>query len=334
MKTKLLIFSTVLTLILSSMMVNYVAAKPFYEGKTIKIIVAFKPGGGSDFYARLIARYMEKYLPGSTFIVKNVPGAGSVIGCNTIYASKPDGLTFGTFSRALPVAQLVGIKGIKFDMTKVSWLGSPSSEIYGLYMSSDKFKGLDDIIKAEKLRMATDGMGSINYITTLLFFRMMGLDNYSFGTGYSGSELDMAVVRGEMDGVFGSYFSRQAIVTSGDARAIVLIGEEKPEGLENIPYIQEIITDKKHKPVIDFLIGLNTVGRPFVGPPGIPKDRLSILQEAFKKAIHDPEGLALAKKANKPIIFISPEACEKWIEGIFNLSQDVIKLLKEGYGIK
>ena len=55
---------------------DYATAKPFYEGKTIKLIVGYKPGGGWDFYGRLMAQFMEKYLPGSTIIVKNIPGAG------------------------------------------------------------------------------------------------------------------------------------------------------------------------------------------------------------------------------------------------------------------
>lgn len=334
MRTKILLFTIVFALLFSSTMAGYTEAKPFYDGKTFKIIVGFKPGGGTDFYARLAARYMSKYLPGSKFIVKNIPGAASIIALNRIYASKPDGLTFGAFSRGLPVAQVVGIKGIKFDMSKVSWLGSPSSETYALFVLSKKFKDLDEIIKTQKIRMAATGLGTNNYLTTLLFFRMMGLDNYSIGTGYSGNELDLVLMRGEMDGVFGSYHSRQALLDSGDGRIIFFISDSKPRGFEHVPYIQDIITEQKHKPAIDFLLGLNMVGRPFVGPPGIPKDRLTILREAFKKAFYDPGSIKLAKKANKPLIYISPEKAEKWVEGLFNLPPDVIKMLKEAYGVK
>ena len=334
MRKKILFFSIISALSLSLMMTSPTVAKPFYEGKTIKIIVGYKPGGGYDFYGRFVAKYMQKYLPGSTIIVKNAPGAGSVIAANEIYLSKPDGLTLGTFSRALPAVQLAGIKAVKYDMAKFGWLGSPCSEIYGLYASSKKYKSLDDIIKAKHVRMATDSLGSVSYLTTLLFFKMMELENYTFGTGYSGGELDLSIVRGEMDALFGSYYSRQGIMDSGDATPFLFIGKSKPAGYEHVPYIQDIVTDKKHKPAYDFLIGLNVVGRPFVGPPGIPKDRLTILRKAFKKAVEDPESIKFAKKANRPLSFISPESCEEWVKGIFELPPDVVANIKAAFGIK
>jgi len=309
-------------------------AKPFYEGKTIRILVGYKPGGGYDFYGRFMAKFMQKYLPGSTIIVKNVPGAGSVIAANEIYLSKPNGLTIGTFSRSLPAVQLAGVKAVKFDFAKLSWLGSPCSEVYGLYASTKKYKGLDDIVKAENNRMATDSLGSVSYLTTLLTFKMMGMENFSFGTGYSGGELDLSIVRGEMDALFGSFYSRQGIMQSGDAFPILFIGNFKPAGYEQVPYIQDIITDKQHQPGVDFLIGLNVVGRPFVGPPGIPTDRLQMLRDAFKKAVEDPEAISFAKKANRPLSYIPPEHCEKWAKGIFKLPPNVVANIKEAFGIK
>src|SRR4051794_20119078 len=100
----------------------------FYKGKTVTYIVATAPGGGYDLYGRLVAEYMQKYLPGSTFVVKNVPGAGHLIGANTIYASKADGLTLGTFNTGLIYNQLIGREGVRFDLTKMSWIGKAASD--------------------------------------------------------------------------------------------------------------------------------------------------------------------------------------------------------------
>src|SRR6266567_8465664 len=100
----------------------------FFKDKTVNYIVATAPGGGYDTYGRLVAEYMQKYLPGSTFVVKNVPGAGHLVGTNSIYASRPDGLTIGTFNTGLVYNQLVGLEGVRFDLTKMSWLGKAGSD--------------------------------------------------------------------------------------------------------------------------------------------------------------------------------------------------------------
>ena len=99
-----------------------------YKGKTVTYIVPTEPGGGYDLYGRLVAEYMQKHLPGSTFVVKNVPGAGQLVGGNTIYASKPDGLTIGTFNTGLIYKQLSGLEGVRFDLNKMSWIGKAASD--------------------------------------------------------------------------------------------------------------------------------------------------------------------------------------------------------------
>jgi tripartite-type tricarboxylate transporter receptor subunit TctC len=104
------------------------ADKAFFNGKTVTYIVATSPGGGYDTYGRLVAEYMQKYLPGSTFVVRNMPGAGHLVGTNALFASKPDGLTLGTFNTGLIYTQLAKHQGVKFDLTKMSWIGRPRQD--------------------------------------------------------------------------------------------------------------------------------------------------------------------------------------------------------------
>jgi len=309
-------------------------AKPFYDGKVIKIIVATKPGGGYDYYGRLMATFMQKYLPGSTFIVKNMPGAGHVVGANAVYRAKPNGLTIGTFNRAVGITQVAGVKGVRFDFPKFSWLGSPSSELYCYIVHKDTFKNLDEVLKAENVRVASSGVGSIAYLTTLLFYQMLGQENYTIGTGYAGGETELSILRKEMDGTFGSFHSRKQMVDQGYGRIVLLIGKTKPAGYEDVPFIEDIIKEPKYKPVIGLLRGINLVGRPFAGPPGIPQDRLKILQDAFKKACNDPELLKIAEKAQKPIDFVSPEDAEVYTKHLLDLPPDVVVQIKKAHGIE
>ncbi len=329
-KKSTLIFITLLFLVLSFFS-NYAAAKPFYEGKVIKIIVCTKPGGAYDFYARLMANFMKKYLPGSTIIVKNVVGAGQVIGANTIYLAKPDGLTFGVLNRASGITQISGIKGVKYDLSKMSWLGSPASELTAFIVNAKKFKNLDDVLKTDNMRMATGGVGTVAYVTTLLFYKMIGQNNYTIGTGYAGGEIEMSIMRGAMDGDFGAFQSRQVMLKEGYGRLLMFIGKEKPAGFEDVPLIQEVIKDKKHKPLIDLLMSVNVIGKPFAGPPGIPKDRLEILREAFTKALHDPELLKQAKMADRPINFENYEKCEEYARILLELHPDVVNTVKSAF---
>lgn len=327
-KKTLLILWTILSILLGAAVIE---AKPFYEGKIIKIIVATKPGGGYDYYARLMAPFLQKYLPGSTVIVKNMPGAGHVIGTNATYLAKPDGLTIGTFNRAVGMTQVAGMKGVRFDFSKFKWLGSPSEEIYCLVVNSESFKNMGEVLKADKLRMATSGVGTVAYITTILFYQMLGQKNFSIGTGYAGGEVELAIMRKEMDGNFGSFDSRKSMVDSGFGRFIVFIGKTKPVGYESVPFIEEVITDPKHRPVIALLKGLNTVGRPFAVSPDTPDDRLKVLKEAFKKSVRDPELLQTAKKGDRPIDFVSAEECEAWAKSLLKLPPEIVTTIKNAY---
>src|SRR5215470_3547389 len=99
------------------------ATADYFKGKTITYIVATSPGGGYDTYGRLISRYLQMHLPGSRILVKNVPGAGNIIGANEIYSAKADGLTIGMFNTGLIYDQLIKRQGVMFDLTKFSWTG-------------------------------------------------------------------------------------------------------------------------------------------------------------------------------------------------------------------
>jgi len=308
-------------------------AKPFYEGKVIKIIVTTKPGGGYDFYGRLVAPYMQKYLPGSTVIVKNVPGGGHLIGTNTIYKAKPDGLTLGTFNRAIGLMQVIGYKGVRFDFKNFSWLGSASTELYSYCVSAKKYQSIDDVMNAQSTRIATSGLGGMNHITAVLFYYMMGKNNYSLGTGYEGGETSMAIMRGEMDGAFGSFDSRKGMVDDGFGRFVMFIGKKKPAGYENVPFIQDVAKEQRFQSVNKFLVGMQEIGRPFAGPPGIPADRLKVLREAFEKAVNDPQCAAFAKKADRPVEFGSVKDTVEWATDIFSLPADVVQVLKKAHGV-
>ena len=332
MKKNVFISIAVVLLLLISFTTD-AAAEPFYQDKTVKLIVTTKPGGGYDFYGRLISSFMQKHMPGSTFVVKNVPGAGHVIGTNQIFHARPDGLTFGTFNRAIPFAQVGRMKGVNFDVSKMSWIGSATTEIYSLIMVK-KFKNLDAVKKANRVTLATGGVGNTNFVIGSLVKKIMGLDNMENIGGYHGGEGELAMMRGEIDGQFASWNSIKQFVAEGHGLPVMFIAKKQPEGYGHIPLVQDVVLAPVHKPVVNLMLTVNLLGRPFAGPPSIPDNRLKIIRKAFKKACEDPELLKIAGKLERSIEYTSGEEAYKLAKEIINLSPKMSALIKEAYGVK
>lgn len=275
----------------------------FYNGKTVTFVVATAAGGGYDTYARQIAPYIQKYLPGSTVIVKNSPGAGHIIGANEVYAAKPDGLTFGTFNTALIFSQIVGAQGIQFDLTKYSWIAKLSSDNRVLLMGAKTpYKTFDDAVKASATTpvvLSSAGVSSASNIDALLLQQAMGL-KVKMIAGYTGNDSDLAILRGEVEGEVGSASSLAHFVDTGDGRILLQIGMKKDPALGNVPLLSDIAPANK-KAISDLLLVDASIGRLVAAPPGLPEARRLALVQAFQKATADPEYLANMQKAKLPV---------------------------------
>jgi tripartite-type tricarboxylate transporter receptor subunit TctC len=275
----------------------------FYNGKTVTFVVATSAGGGYDTYARQIAPYIQKYLPGSTVIVKNSPGAGHIIGANEVYAAKPDGLTFGTFNTALIFSQIVGAQGIQFDLTKYSWIAKLSSDNRVLLMGAKTpYKTFDDAVKASATTpvvLSSAGVSSASNIDALLLQQAMGL-KVKMIAGYTGNDSDLAILRGEVEGEIGSSSSLAHFVDSGEGRILLQIGMKKDPALGNVPLLSDIAPANK-KAISDLLLVDASIGRLVAAPPGLPEARRLALVQAFQKATADPEYLANMQKAKLPV---------------------------------
>lgn len=332
-RIKLVLIPVALLLVFSAT-VTRSQAKPFYQGETITLIVATKAGGGYDFYGRLIGKFMQKYLPGSTVIVKNVPGAGHIIGTNAIYSAKPDGLTIGIFNRAIPFTQIAGLDGVRFDLTKMSWIGSATPEPSYSFIVTDRFKSLDDVSKADRVIVASGGAGNFSDVAASLFIQMSGLDNLKIVRGYYGNEPELAMMRGEVDGQFVSFNSVSRFVEDQHAHPVLFIGDSPVTGYEQVPLISEVITDEQYRPVVNLLLAVNILGRPFAGPPGIPQERLEILRDAFEKACSDPGLLEIASKAQRPIKPITGERAQQLVAEIIRIPEATRAQIKASYGAR
>jgi len=270
----------------------------FYKGKTVTYIVATSAGGGYDSYGRLVADFMQKYLPGSTFVVKNMPGAGHLIGANAIYASKPDGLTIGTFNTGLIYNQMIGREGVKFDLTKMSWIGKAASEPRSIVISAKSpIKSFKDLQESKQtVNFATSGVGSASYVETKVLTDALKLP-IKIIAGYSGTEDMMAMRRDEVVGIIGSRSSFEEFVKNGYGRFIAQIGGKD----KDVPQLSSLVTDPNARALVALIHSQGEIARLTAGPPNIPKDRLEALRTAYKKALEDKDLQARAEKLGRPL---------------------------------
>ncbi len=299
--------------------------KAYFNGKTVEWIVTTAPGGGHDFWARLASNTMEKKLPGSSFVVKNRPGAGHIIGVNLIYAAPPNGLTLGNFTTGLVYSQVLKQKGIRFDLAKMSWIGKLASEPRTLSVPKDsKFKTFEDLLKTkETVKFSASGVGSGSYTDSFMIGTAFGLP-YKIITGYSGSQSALAMLRGEVDLLMGSEDSALSYQRSGQLRIIMQVDGD----VKGVQDARDYAKNPQAKAVMKLLANMGRLSRIIAGPPNIVPDRLEALRAAFKETVADKDFIAAAKKAGRSLEPGYGEAVQQKIVELMDQPPEVVALLK------
>ena len=306
-----MIFSLLVILLLGSYS-ELRAQTPFYQGKTITVIAAASAGSAYDLYARLMAQFMGKHIPGNpNFIVQNMTGAGSIIGANYLYnVSKPDGLTIGAIQPSIYFNQLMQQKEVRYDWAKFAWIGSSDKSDYLLYMRADQpYKTLADVRKAkEPPKCGSTGAGTSGSYMPKLLEEVLGT-KFTIVAGYQGGgEIDLAVERGELhcrSFTIQAYHSREPYHTwrkKGFARILMQTGQTRDPRIADTPTLRELMdeykTPESDRRLVLMVLAANDFGRPIVAPPGLAADRLKVLREAFLNTMKDPDLLAEAKRKN------------------------------------
>jgi len=335
LKASLILFLLFLTLCAADAR----AQSPYYQGKTVRIIVGSTTGGGYDLWARLLAQHLGKYVPGHpSFIVQNMPGAGSLVPANHIYnLAKPDGLTLGAILPALYFDQLVGRKEVQFDWPKFTWIGSPEQNVPLHYMRADSaYKTVDEIRNAkEPPRCGSSGTGTSGHYIPRLLEETLGLKHTIVGGYQGGSEIDLAVEKGEVhcwSPLIATFFGREPYIRwykSGFVRVVIQMGSKRDPRLENVPTIYELMeqhnTPDTGKRLARVVLTAATLGRPIVAPPGLPPERTKILRDAYVNMLKDPELLAEAKKRRWEVDPLSGDELSKMANEVLTQPKNVIE---------
>ncbi|MBC7082375.1 MAG: tripartite tricarboxylate transporter substrate binding protein [Firmicutes bacterium] len=289
----------------------------FFKGKVIKFIVPYSVGGGFDSYARAIAPYLEKYIPGVTVVVQNVPGGGGMIGINTLYAAEPDGLTIGIAHGAGAVInQVLKTPGTRFKLEEMNWLARVTTEpLVTVVSGKSAFKTVEDFKNAGRpIVFAQTGVGSGDYYGSLLLLKALGI-NYKVVTGFPGSrEANLAVVRGEgVDGTSAFYGSLLPLIAAGDVRPVVQLAFKRHKDMPNVPTALEIVTDTNRE-LVQALTSLFEIKYIIGAPPKVPAERVAALRSAFDKVFADREFIDWSVKMKCPVDYLNGAELDKAVE--------------------
>ncbi len=322
---------------------GHAQTEPYYQGKTIRIIVGFSAGGLSDQWARMFSRAMPKFLPGHpNIIVQNMPGASSVVASNYIYnAAKPDGLTVGIPNSSLYLTQLIGRPEVKFDVRKFDWIGTQEKWTQMLYFRADSpYKSIGDVIKAkEPPKCGASGFASSGYILPKVLEETVGA-KFTVIVGYAGGkEIDLAVEKGEVvcrGHDISSHFGREPFNTwhaKRYDRHLVQDARTRDPRLPETPTIWEIMNEYKtpqvSRSVAETVLSANDFGRAMIAPPGTRAEIVKMLRAAYAQALKDPELISEAKKSNLDIDYTPGEQLQKLAREVMDQSAEVIERVKK-----
>ena len=319
------------------------AQESFFKGKQVRIIVGLSSGGGYDRAARLMARYIGKYITGNPdMVVQNMPGAGSVSAANYVWGvAKPDGLTLLAPHNNFYLSQLSGQKEVQFDLPKFQWIGSLENDDMMLFARADApFKSMSEIVRSTELpKCGSTGVGSSDYVMSKILEETIGA-KVQHVTGYPGSsEIAIAMERGEvqcMGLTISTYYGREPFLTwlkTKFVRFLAQSGRQRDPRVADAPTIYELMNEYKtaatKRRVAEAMLQGGEWARPLMAPPATPADRVAVLRAAYQQAAKDPELLAEAKKLRIEVTPLNGEKLQGMAKEVMNQPPEVIAQVKK-----
>jgi hypothetical protein len=315
------------------------SAEDFYKGKNVIMAIGFAPGGSHDLNARIIARHLGKYLPGKpTVIVQNIPGAGSLKLASDIFEERmaADGTVIGAINRSVVFDELLTGKTreAKFDPLKVNWLGGPDTiTSVGIAWHTAKVKKAEDL-RTTELIIGTSADASAGTAIAKLLAGTAGF-KFKLINGYpSGSETDIAIERGELDGrstiPWGGLKGRNANwLQEKKINMLYQSGLEKNPELPQVPLAIDFSRTPDDRKVAELFFAAEDVGYPYLASPSVPADRLAALRNAMTQAFKDPELIAEMKKGGLDVNPVSWQRMTKVIKDSYSAPEAIRKRLRE-----
>jgi tripartite-type tricarboxylate transporter receptor subunit TctC len=315
-------------------------AAEFYKGKTVRLVVGVGVGSGYDINARLLARHLQKYIPGNpTVIVQNQPGAGSLTMTNQLYAAGPfDGTVIGASFNGLPTTPLLQPGGARFEPTKLNWIGSTNRETQVTYVwHTAPIQTLDDV-RTKEMIVGAQAPGSTQYDYPVLANALFGM-KFKVITGYEATpKIHLAMERGEVYGTWANWSTLKAIggqwLTEKKVRILVQWALRKHPELQDVPIILDWAKTDAERQALQLALARLEFGRPFFMPPNVPAERVTAIRRAFDATMKDKEFLAEADKLKIEVDPLSGEQVAELILQIYRTPADTVARVRAAMEVK
>jgi tripartite-type tricarboxylate transporter receptor subunit TctC len=310
----------------------------FFSGKPINIVVGFEAGGGYDAYARMLARHMPRHAGGANVVVQNRPGAGSLVAANYIFNVAPrDGTVFGIVSSGVLFDPLFGNKAASFEATQFSWLGSINREVSTCQIwHTAPIKSFEDA-RTTSISVGGTGAGADSHLFPQTLNSVLGT-KFKIVSGYPGAtSVFLAMERGELEGICGIYWStlkaqRADWLRDGILRPLVQLALEKHPEYPNVPLVLDFAGTPEERGALELVFAPMALARPFLGPPGIPADRLAYLRRAFEATMKDPEFLAEAERLKLEVSPMFADEVVALLTRLYQTPTNIVERAKAGRG--
>jgi tripartite-type tricarboxylate transporter receptor subunit TctC len=307
----------------------------FYRGKTVSLVIPIGPGGAYDTYARLVARYLGKWLPGNpTIVPRNMPGAGGTISSNHVFNLAPqDGTTLTIITSSFAMEQLFENPQIKYDARKFNAIGrllDTTSVIF--FWHTSPIKNVDDMRKMPST-VGISGVYEIPAARMRAMNRFLGMQMKLIPGYPSARDYVLAVERGETDGGTSTYIGLSQLYTSylreKKLNIVVQFALSRDADMPDVPTVMELTNDPQVRQIFSYLVSNDAIGRSLFTTPNVPPARLALLRAAFQKMLADPEFRAEAERLNLPLSPKTGEEMQKAVLDTFDVSPATLAKIKE-----
>jgi len=301
---------------LSLMLAGVVHAQA-WPAKTVRIIVPFGPGGGTDIQGRLLGKKFHESM-GQTFVVDNRAGAGGLIGAQLAIESPPDGYTILFTTASLSVSLTLYGSLVKFDafkdLTPVSWISSvPLVLVTHPNVPVKSVRDLIALAKKTQLTPANNGAGTTSHLSVEMLNQYAGL-KLPIISFKGGGPAITSVITGETDFVFATALAAQPHIKSGRVKPIAVTTLKPSGAFPGLPTMASVYPGFEAD---------NWYAMFF--PAGTPKEVISKMNSEIVKALKSSEVSGFMAREGADPVGSTPEELGAYFRKEYDKYAKIIK---------